>query len=383
MTLVHELRDPDELAAWRLPWRALWDQTPGRTFFQTLDWLEVYWRHFGQQQQLRVLVVQALGKPLGILPLVIRREASRLGAVRVLTYPLDYWGSFYGPLGASPTATLLRAFSQVRDTPRDWDVLDLRWIDSAGTDHGRTAMALYTCGLTPEKRLFASAPRIDLSTGWPAYWASRTSKHRNNVRRAQRRLARWGEVRFERYQPRGTAYGDDDPRWDLYDACTAIAARSWQGAVSNGNTLSHANVAPFLRDAHLAAVRAGAADIALLYVDRQPIAFHYGYVTDGQVSGLRLGYDAALAEAGAGTALMAAFVEDNFDRGQRTLDLGVDYLECKRPWQTQVAPCQRLLYYPANSPRGQCLRWGRWLGSTLARGLPRFHSAGQPHLVNS
>jgi CelD/BcsL family acetyltransferase involved in cellulose biosynthesis len=52
---VREINDLDGLAEYRSAWSDLLDQTPGASFFQSLDWLEVYWRHFGAGQKLRVL----------------------------------------------------------------------------------------------------------------------------------------------------------------------------------------------------------------------------------------------------------------------------------------------------------------------------------------
>ena len=86
-------------------------RTSAASFFHSFDWLEIYWRHFGDGQRLRVLVVRAGGEPLGILPLVVRSERTRLGTVRTLTYPLHDWGTFYGPIGPNPTATLLAGFA--------------------------------------------------------------------------------------------------------------------------------------------------------------------------------------------------------------------------------------------------------------------------------
>ena len=89
---VEEINDPEQLADRRLLWNALLPQTPGATFFQSLDWLEVYCRHFAAAQRLRVLVVSADGRPVGILPLVVRTERTRVGRVRTLTYPLARLG---------------------------------------------------------------------------------------------------------------------------------------------------------------------------------------------------------------------------------------------------------------------------------------------------
>ena len=46
-----------------------------------------------------MLTVFVDDRPAGILPLVVQSEKSKVGRVRVLTFPLHEWGSFYGPVG--------------------------------------------------------------------------------------------------------------------------------------------------------------------------------------------------------------------------------------------------------------------------------------------
>jgi hypothetical protein len=102
MIEVHEINDLEELAGYRLAWNSWLASSPRATFFNTYDWLENYWRHFGENQKLRALIVRSAGLPIGILPLCVRRERHGLGSARVLTYPLDGWGSWYGPIGSEP-----------------------------------------------------------------------------------------------------------------------------------------------------------------------------------------------------------------------------------------------------------------------------------------
>ncbi|MGO8688312.1 MAG: GNAT family N-acetyltransferase [Thermoguttaceae bacterium] len=358
---VEEINDPEQLTDRRLLWNALFPQTPGATFFQSLDWLEVYCRHFAAAQRLRVLVVSADGRPVGILPLVVQTERTRLGRVRTLTYPLHDWGTFYGPIGPNPTATLLAGLRHVRRTPRDWDMLDLRWVDVDGCDRGRTERAMELTGFPPSKQVWDVAPRIEIEGTWQAYWSSRDKKWRHNIDRCGRRLAEQGEVAFVRYRPAGAAEGDGDPRWDLYDACVDVAGRSWQSGADDGTTLSSPEVSQYLRDTHAAAARAGGVDANLLLLGGRPVAFVYNYVYDGCVYGLRKGFDPEFAALRPGLILEKMMMEDGFRRGDRTYDLGVGSLAIKRPWQTRVAASYRFTYFPVGISRVQLLRLKRWL----------------------
>ncbi len=255
MLLIEEINEIDALASLRPAWDQLLAATPAATFFQSLDWLEVFWRHYGHRGRLRALVAHDDDGPIGILPLWVHRPRTRLGRLRTLTYPLLDWGTFHGPIGPNPTATLLAALGHLKRSRRDWDVLELHWT-RASQDRDRTPRAMAASGLAPVAAPERRVAMIDLTGSWASYWAGRASRWRNNVRRSEKILGRLGAIDYFRHRPGSQAAGDGDPRSELFDKCLEIAAQSWQGDSASGNTLSHGEVAPFLRDAHLAAARA-------------------------------------------------------------------------------------------------------------------------------
>ena len=346
--------------SYRLAWQSLLLKTRDATFFQSLDWLETFWRHFGEDNQLRVLVVSSCGETIGIVPLVVVTEPTRVGPVRFLTYPLHDWGSFYGPIGPNPTACLMAAMRYLRETPCDWDVLDLRWIDVERSDRGRTERSMSQVGFRPQKQPWMRGSVVDLPETWDAYWKARPRRWRENVRRCQRRLADQGKVEYVRYRPEGIAYDDADLRWDLFDACIAIAKKSWQSESVTGNTLCSAEFESFLRDVHEVAVRSGAVDVNLVLVDGCPVAFAYNYHMNGRVFGLRKGYDPDFHAGSPGVVLDHLMLEDGHSRGDVHYDLGVGAIEAKRYWITSEATSYRMTHFRSNVARAQALRLKRW-----------------------
>ncbi len=360
MAEVTEIRSIEELASYRLVWQSLLLKTRDATFFQSLDWLETYWHHFGADKQLRVLVVSAAGETIGIVPLVVVTEPTRVGPVRFLTYPLQDWGTFFGPIGPNPTASLVAAMRHLRETPRDWDVLDLRWVDCDRTDCGRTKQAMSQVGFKPQAQPWMRGSVVELPETWDEYWKARPRRWRENVRRCRRRLEDMGEVTYVRYRPEGIAYGDADPRWDLFDACIAIAKKSWQSESATGSMISSPEVERFLRDAHEAAVRAGAVDLNLVLVDGQPVAFTYNYHASGRVFGLRKGFDPEFRAGSPGVVLDHLMLEDGHERGDVHYDMGVGAIEAKRYWITSEATSYRMTHFRGNVARAQALRLRRW-----------------------
>ncbi len=382
MTDTQEINGLERLAQFRADWAALLAETPGASFFQSLDWLETYWRHFGAGQKLRVLIVSSAGRPLGILPLVVQREQTRIGRLRVLTYPLHDWGSFYGPIGPEPDAVLVPGLKHLRRGPRDWDVLELRWVDAGGPDRGRTRQAMLDAGFRGYQTIWDRTAMVDLSGTWDQYLAARPAKWRSSFRRTERRIRERGDVTYMRYRPRGAAHEDADPRWDLYGACEEIARRSWQGASTTGTTLSHDSIRPFLREVHEAAARAGAVDLNLLRLDGRPLAFAYNYHCRGQVYGLRAGYDATVSREGAGNLLLAWMIRDSFGRGDRLLDFGVGSLDSKRHFATRIAPIFRYSHFHPTALRAQLLRMKRWVQAKVQQGQVESLAAAGNSLVS-
>lgn len=365
MHSVTEINRLEDLVQYQMLWNALLPKTRNASFFQSLEWFCCYWRHFGGQQRMRVMVVSACNQAVGILPLVIRRERTGVGWLKTLTYPLDDWGTCYGPIGPSPTATLLAGLGHIRDTERDWDLLDLRWVDEENTDHGRTPNTMSLAGFHPQKEAWTRATLVHTGGDWDDYWASRTKKWRHNVSRLQRRLGEQGPVEYIRYRPAGAGQGDGDPCWDLYDECVELAARSWQGSSTTGTTLSHPQVRAFLREVHQLAARKGCLDLNLLRVGGRPAAFAYNYVYDGRVFGLRMGFEPDLAPYGPGTVIQRLAIEDSFRRGDPLYDFGAGYMECKQSWRSSLLTTYHYAHYPLGVPRVQALRWKRWIRARL------------------
>ncbi|HID23220.1 MAG TPA: hypothetical protein EYP14_12570, partial [Planctomycetaceae bacterium] len=170
---VAEINDFRKLPAFRSLWDDLWERTPRPSFFQRASWLEAYGRHCGRHQRLRALIVSVAGRPIGIVPLVVKWVPSRLGTVRALTYPMDSWGAFFGPLGAHPAATLLAAMRHISQTRRDWDLVDLGYVDAEGADCGRTRNAMRNAGLRAYCRRWYLTPIVEFGPDWEGYWSGR------------------------------------------------------------------------------------------------------------------------------------------------------------------------------------------------------------------
>ncbi|MDZ4656020.1 MAG: GNAT family N-acetyltransferase [Bythopirellula sp.] len=362
MADIVEINDLNQLQTYESAWNALALQTPRASFFHTYNWFVTFWKHFGENRRMRVLIVRSDETVIGIVPLCVVEESHRLNKVRVLTYPLHDWGMWFGPLGPNPSATMFMAFQHIRSTRRDWDMIDLRWSSVDPHDHEVTGRAMSAVGWKPQRHLYQQTSLIRFAkTNWETYLNSLSKKWRHEIRRQTRNLEKLGELEFVRHRPLAAVAGDGNPRWDLFEECVDVSRRSWQASADNGNTICHTEVLPFLRDCHAEAAQLGMLDLAILRVGGKALAFQYNYHHQGEVFGLRMGYDRAARELGVGKVLLARFIEDSFERGDRVLDLGIGEFDFKVRFRTDVEKSYRYSYYPWNAWRSQSVRMSQWL----------------------
>lgn len=347
MAEVIEINDIESLSSYHLDWSMLHRQTPGATFFNTLEWLQVFWKHNAKGKKLRVLIVRSNDSTIGIVPLIEQAEKSRLGSMRVLTYPLDNWGSQFVPLGSSLTATMTIAMKHIASTPRSWDLLEPRWIPNSGS---RTQVAMQLAGMNTSIMKQNETSILDFSKfeNWEDYLAKQSFKSRKQLRKSLRDSeSNKNAYRFIRYRPLPFRKGGGDPGWKYYEDCHRLAQKSWQSKSDDGNTLSDQSVSDFLNDAHEQAARLGMVDMCLIYKEDDPVAYCYNYHHKSEVIGLRTGYDPQVS--GAGTMLMACFLKDSFLRNDQRLDFGVGLLKYKARLRTDVEESYKITHVGSNA----------------------------------
>ncbi len=351
---VLELNSLRDLEPFHADWRRLLLQTANYSFFQTLEWLQTSWNYYAGDQRLRVLVVRREGAPLGIVPWCVRTERRRIGPLRVLTYPLNDWGTFYGPLGPDPWTTIRAALRHVAETPRDWDLIDLRWVDEAADEFLAIGEGFREASFEYRARPRMEVRHCRFADGWDAYLKSRSRNFRRKMKHDVDTLAGAGEVRLQRYRPAPGA-GTDAEHLAIYDICELLSAKTWQADDPSQSSLSSPRVRDMLRQTHLVAARLGMLDTNILYVGDRPVAFNYNYVAEGRTYGLRCGYDPTTGLESCGRVLLSKMLEDSFRRGDVEYNFGPGRQPYKERFSTEMRHAYTFRHFARYSLRSQLL----------------------------
>lgn len=346
MAAVTELSSVDDLARIRQTWKTLWDQTTDASFFQSWDWMRSCFRTADPEHTLRVLVVTDGNTPIGIVPLVQQNVRTRMGVARLLRYPPGIQGTTFGPIGLETGEALSAALKHTLHG-RDWSALELASIDEMGSDAGRTRTALSSCRLRPDETARIEHPIIEFDESWDWFLEERTVDFRETVEAAERELSQYGPISFYRWRPAGDLVGETNRRWDLFEIFEQV-----RGATEESTKRTELEMA-VLKDAHPAAVDAGAVEICLLSIGGNSIACSYGYHRGGTVEQVFL---AGLPQVEtAQTVLLGRIIRDSFMRNDRRM-LFSNPDESVRPWCNGALSTVTLSHFDRLSPQARLLK---------------------------
>ena len=301
---VETVSTESEFARLAGSWDELVRAMPRPSPFLLHAWLLEWWRHYGGEAELAVHVAYRGDRLVGALPLCARR---RFG-LRVSEFVGGTWALLADLLvapgeGESTTDSLVE---QAASSGHDF--ADLFGLPGSS----RLVAALAPDALRLVERL--EAPVLDLSAGWDAVYAAKTSsKLRGDRRRRLRQLEELGTVEVAIARTR------EELEPALEDAFRIHALR-WQGRRDPTGFITPTGKR-FHRDALLRLTELDATRLLTLRVDGLAIAFALSLQVSGRAYGLTMAFDPAFARYGPGSEALMRRLETAASEGITRFEL--------------------------------------------------------------
>src|SRR5579862_5179856 len=172
---------PDAVAALGPVWRALQARCPQTTPWQTWEWNDAWWRHFGGRKRPRVLLFHVHGSetPVGIAPLYT--GSYLMTPLRRLAWIGTGQSDYLGPLALPEheRAVCEALLDTLHRGSRGWDIADLQQVrpDSAFC----TSALANGRGMLPAVLPMEPCPYVPLPSTWEAMTARLGKKMRSNL----------------------------------------------------------------------------------------------------------------------------------------------------------------------------------------------------------
>ena len=184
-------------------------------------------------------------------------------------------------------------------------------------------------------------PWIALDSSWIEPDKKLSPSRRSSLRRAQRRAAEAGCVRFEVRSP---APGELSP---VLAEIFRVEAASWKGRTGS-DLLSDPTRRRFYEQYAAIACQKGILRLGFMYINGRAVATQMAVESGGGFWLLKVGYDEAYARCSPGNLLMVETLKYAAQRGLKTYEFLGSSEPWTEMWTTQVRPCVMVLAYPSN-----------------------------------
>ncbi len=304
------------LAALGPEWDALHAAAPAASVFTSWPWQREWWKVYGGEQPLRVLVASEGGRTVGILPLYI--QTTRVAGLRVRSLRLvgtggDTHPDDVGPvLGGAAPAEAGRALARAALRLGGWDILALADMDCRLGFHEAAAGEARQAGLRLREGIAERIAYIDLPGSWDDYLKSASSTRRQRIRKRRRRLAAAGAARFFVWEDAATLDA-------AVDQLIALHRKRWD-AVGERGSFASAKYNDFHRAVIKACHARGWIRLYCLELGGRVVALHYAYRFRNAVYLMQSGMDPQLGPLAVGSVLLGYSIEHAIGEGNRVWD---------------------------------------------------------------
>jgi CelD/BcsL family acetyltransferase involved in cellulose biosynthesis len=373
---VEELASLEACVALRTQWDELAATASNISVFSTWEWQATWWKHYGADDSLRVMVVRENELVVGILPLYSRRvplaplvtsRELRLLGTGGDTSP-DYLGPLIRPAHEAAVATVLAERLVAR--PISWDVLrltDLR----PGVFLDVLVERLRATSADVDVRAGSRIRIVRLPSRWEEYLANMPGDRRRRIGNLRRNVLNKLGGRFE-----ATVTTTQLP--SAIEDLITLHRKRWSSKGTQTSSFQSASYVDFHREVIARCHDKGWIRLYRIEANGKTVAIFYCYRYRGDVLFFQTGFDPELEHFRLGQVLMAFSIESAITEGASVFDMLKGEHEYKSSWSNDVRDTFDLIAYN-RSIRGRLGRLRREVG-VLKRAASR-KSAGLRSLI--
>lgn len=324
---VARVSDAMALEALGETWNALLASNATQTVELSYEWQMTYWKYFGGDSELFVLLVRDGQAVIAIAPLKLTRRRTFGVSIRELRFIADKESNYQDfVIGRDRQAVLEAIAGYLKAHRSDWDVLcfarlpaeseTCHWAESAFQGWAKSRVA-------DVHQLVSAQCGFD----WEAYSAANRKK-RKYVAKCRRRLEQSGPLTYFHCETQAQV-----GQW--LEVLFALHRNRWN-PTSTPSQFNDSQSCDFYREVSPALFEKGALDLFVLLVGTMPAAILYSFVLGESVLLQLEAYNARFSPGSPGIVAIETYVEA-MSRSRRTTEFELGfYYPYKETWGNQT-----------------------------------------------
>lgn len=273
--------------------------------FITHSWVKRWWRWFGSEMELFVLVVKDGDEVAGIAPLMLHRKSAGVRTIEFMTNDTTSRFDFI-VLPEKRERVIESILDYLLENNNMWDQCLFNYLPCFSGNYPVLKQLLDNKEFFSYEHFFQS-PSIVLDSDWEAFLSARGKKFRGNLRNYINKSEREGLV--------CSMFGLDGDADAVMNRIVEVEKNTWKYREGT-SIVSDERMSGFFCDAVRDAAASGNLYLGLMDKDGQPVAYDLNWAHGDTVFSLKMGYDERYSRFAPGKVLFAYTVrksiEDNF-----------------------------------------------------------------------
>lgn len=353
MIQIEIINDSSRFYTMRKEWNDILDKSGIENPFLAHEFLSSWWRGYGKDKKLSVVVFKNGGAVIGLAPFAIVKTKLSGVPVKALQFFADHWGPMDFIL-AEKKAACIEQFVEWFVAAKGPDAMVLSRLPKQSENSAALEQALRGKKVNFENHAMKNVV-ININGSWEGYLAERSKKFRYQLKDKEKKLSQRGKIAYTRIS-------------DLADVQTALATmegvsqKSWKGESDLGIAATHEG-REFYR--HLLAQwgREGKLNLSLLTFNAEPIAYAMRIANHHRYYALETAFDAAYYDYSPGMLVQRFLLQELLQEGRiKEYELGQSD-DHKSRWTEDFAAEANFIVFKKNLYAGMifCLRGILWI----------------------
>ena len=323
---IRQLQTLEEFEALKSPWGQLLSKNPTQSAFLTWEWLYSWWNACHGNKRLRLITAWRGSELSGIAPFTLERRGKFGIGLRVLTSlgaPQSDIGGFIYRAGDTEVVDSLFGF--LANNQSEWDIIEFH--EFPRSCHEQAVLKQnFSQDRSPMMDEIKQHYYIPLEGNWESYQKSLPKKFRYNLGRAVRLAEEIGPVECKYFTGKSM-------NADVIQTIVEINRHSHYPRLYNLPAEQ-----AFIRTLAEQMKQFNWFGAYLLFVNKQPVAYEYGFHFNGRFEDWRAGFDTRLSSnISIGKALAKMVIQACYEQANTE----VDFLRGDEPYKLEWKPAAR------------------------------------------
>jgi CelD/BcsL family acetyltransferase involved in cellulose biosynthesis len=333
--LIHSLSDFEHL---RDEWNSLLAQNRLRSAVLTWEWAFAWWSVYRAQKELWLVTIRKGENLVGVAPFMLEKRRRAGVSLRVLTTlgtPMNDVGGFI--LRGEEEAVVEEIAALLLQKRSKWDVLEMSEFLAEGVEvrlFGRFFSAGEFYRLEKQNEHYY----LPIQKTWDEFYKTLSRKFRENLRRAERNAKKRGQVTLQKYTGANL-------RWANFEEVITINRHAYYPSLCHSESEQ-----AFLRALYSLAKQWLA--VYVLYIEREPVGYRYGFLYDNKFEDWRTGFDTRYPSSlSIGKLAASKVIFDAFESQLAEVDFMRGAHAYKQKWQPKSRFFTQIRFFRKRSLR--------------------------------